>query len=180
MKWRNSNTHYGWLPAALHWLMLLLLVAVFASMELRGYFPRGSVAREAMKSWHYTLGVSVLLLALVRLAISFIGPVPAISPPPPSLQALAARLMKLALYGFMLGMPLLGWAMRSAEGMPVVFFGLALPPLVGASEQLADWLEELHEAGASVAYVLIGLHAAAALYHHYLVRDNTLRRMLPK
>ena len=83
MKWRNSNTQYGWLPSALHWLMLLLLVAVFASMELRGYFPKGSVTRDALKSWHYTLGISVLLLALLRLAISFTGPVPAISPPPP-------------------------------------------------------------------------------------------------
>ncbi|WP_426112473.1 cytochrome b [Massilia sp. PWRC2] len=180
MKWQNSDTQYGWLAAALHWLMLLLLVSVFASMELRGYFPKGSVTRAAMKSWHYTLGSSVLVLALLRLAISFTGQVPAISPPPPPLQALAARLMKLALYGFMLGMPLLGWAMRSAEGVPVVFFSLPLPALVGASEKLADWFKQLHEAGASVGYVMIGLHAAAALYHHYIVRDDTLRRILLK
>ncbi|WP_426191507.1 cytochrome b [Massilia sp. DWR3-1-1] len=180
MKWRNSTTHYGALPAALHWLMLLLLVAVFASMELRGYFPKGSVTREAMKSWHYTLGLSVLGLALLRLAVSFTAKAPAIAPPPARTVLVTARLMKIALYGFMLGMPLLGWAIRSAAGADIVFFGLRLPPLIGASESLAHLLKELHEAGATIGYVLIGLHAAAALYHHYVVRDDTLRRMLPR
>jgi cytochrome b561 len=180
MKWRNSNTHYGALPVALHWLMLLLLVAVFASMELRGYFPKGSVTREAMKSWHYTLGLSVLVLALLRLVLSATAKAPAIAPPPARTVLVTARLMKMALYGFMLGMPLLGWAIRSAAGADIVLFGLQLPPLIGASESLVESLEELHEAGATIGYVLIGLHAAAALYHHYVVRDDTLRRMLPK
>lgn len=180
MKWRTTTTRYGGLPVALHWLMLLLLVAVFASMELRGIFPKGSAERAAMKSWHYTLGISVLALALLRLLISMTAPTPAISPPPARWHLLSARLMKVALYGFMLGMPLLGWTMRSAEGAQVVVFGLALTPLIGASAQLSEWLKELHETGATIGYLLIGLHAAAALYHHYIVRDNTLRRMLPE
>lgn len=179
-KWRNSSTRYGWLPAALHWLMLLLLVAVFCTMELRGYFPKGSAGRAAMKSWHYTLGITVLVLALVRLGISLVGPVPAITPAPAGWQLAGARAMKWALYGFMLLMPLLGWATRTAEGAVVVVFGLPLPVLFGANEALAASIQELHEAGATIGYVLIGLHAAAALYHHYIVRDDTLRRMLPK
>jgi cytochrome b561 len=178
MTWRNSKTQYGWLPAALHWLMLLLLAAVFASMELRGVFPKGSVAREAMKSWHYTLGIAVLVLALVRLALSATAPAPAIAPAPARWQQAVAAMMKVALYGFMLGMPLLGWAIRSAKGAPVVFFGVQLPALFDASDTLAHWCKEVHEAGATIGYILIGLHAAAALYHHYVVGDNTLRRML--
>lgn len=67
MSWHNSSTRYGWLPVALHWLMLVLLAAVYCAMELRGYFPKGSAARGAMKSWHYSLGISVLVLALARL-----------------------------------------------------------------------------------------------------------------
>lgn len=180
MAWRNSASHYGWLPAGLHWLMLLLLAAVYASMELEDLAPEGSATREAMETWHYMLGLSVLGLAALRLAVHFIGPVPAISPAPPRWQHRMAGLVHMGLYVFMLGMPLLGWALLSAEGEPIPFFGMQLPALFDARESLAESIEELHEVGATIGYVLIGLHSAAALYHHYFLRDDTLRRMLPK
>lgn len=88
--------------------------------------------------------------------------------------------MHLALYVFMLAMPLLGWLLLSAEGEPVPFFGLELPALVGPDPALADSVEELHETIGTVGYYLVGLHAAAALFHHYFQRDNTLLRMLPQ
>ncbi|MEO7493302.1 MAG: cytochrome b [Massilia sp.] len=177
MGWRNSTARYGSLAISLHWLMLLLLAAVFASMELRGVFPKGSAAREAMKTWHYMLGLSVLVLALLRLVLR--GATPAISPAPPQLQEMAATAMKVALYGFMLAMPLLGWLLLSADGKDIPFFGWQLAPLIAENHALAETLEEVHETGATIGYVLIGLHAAAALYHHYLLHDDTLRRMLP-
>lgn len=180
MKWRNSSSQYGWLPAGLHWLMLLLLAAVYASMELRDFYPKGSSMREAMKTWHYTLGISVLAFAAIRLAIHSIGPVPAIAPAPTKWQARGATLMKAALFVFMLGMPLLGWMLLSAKGAPVPFFGLQFPALLNESKALAASVKELHETGATVGYFLIGFHASAALYHHYLLRDDTLRRMFPK
>ncbi len=179
MSWRNSNLRYGGLTIGLHWLMLLLLIAVYATMELRGYFPKGSPERDAMKHWHYMLGLSVLGLAALRLLVSAIGPVPAIVPPIVKWQSTSAALMKLALYAFMLAMPVLGWLTLSAKGTPVPFFGLVLPPLVGESKDLAESIKEVHEAIATVGYFLIGLHAAAGLYHHYFLRDNTLRRILP-
>jgi cytochrome b561 len=179
MKWRNSPVRYGWLPVGLHWFMLVLLVAVYASMELRGFFPKGSAPREAMKTWHYMLGVAVLALATLRLAVHFIGPVPAISPRPAKWQDGLARLMKVALYLFMAGMPLLGWLLLSAKGTPIPFFGLHLVPLIAENKALADSIKEVHEAIATAGYFLIGAHAAAALVHHYLLRDDTLRRMLP-
>ncbi len=180
MKWRNSPVRFGWLSVGLHWLMLLLLVAVYASMELREIYPKGSVPREAMKTWHYMLGISVLVLTTVRLAVHLIGPAPAISPRPPNWQDLASKLMKAALYLFMIGMPLAGWLLLSAKGTPISFFGLHLPALINESKALAESIKEVHEAGATLGYFLIGLHAMSALYHHYLLRDDTLRRMLPK
>jgi cytochrome b561 len=60
----------------------------------------------------------------------------------------------------------------------VTFLGTQLPSLIGESKEAAKWLKELHEAGAKAGYFLVGLHAAAALYHHYVARDNTLRLML--
>ena len=76
-------------------------------------------------------------------------------------------------------MPLAGWLLLSAKGAAIPFFGVHLPALISKSEYLADIIEEIHEAGGTIGYFLIGLHALATLYHHYFVRDNTLRRMLP-
>jgi cytochrome b561 len=179
MKWRNTGGGYGSVAIALHWLMLVLLVGVVALMELRGYFPKGSVPREAMKHWHYVFGLVVLVLAVLRVANRFAGPSPAIVPAPPGWQSALATVVALGLYALMLGMPLVGWMALSANGDPIPFFGWQLVPLVGVDAGLAEVLEELHEAGATAAYVLVGLHVAAALYHHYLVRDNTLQRIVP-
>lgn len=180
MKWRNGVDRYAELRVGLHWLMLLLLAAVFATMELRGYFPKGSATREAVKTWHYLLGLSAWLLAAARLLLALLATAAPITPPPPRWQRIAAHAMHGALYAFMLGMPLLGWATLSAQGSPILLFGIHLPSLIGADSALVETLEELHETGAGIGYVLIGLHAAAALYHHYVLRDNTLRRMLPR
>jgi cytochrome b561 len=79
----------------------------------------------------------------------------------------------------MVVLPLIGWLMLSAAGKPIPFFAWELPPLLAPNRSLAEVLEDVHEAVASVGYALIGAHAAAALFHHYVVRDNTLRRMLP-
>ena len=67
----------------------------------------------------------------------------------------------------------------SAGGKAIPFFGLELPALIGESKSLAKQIKEVHEAVATLGYVLVGLHAAAALAHHYVIKDNTLRRMLP-
>jgi len=160
-------------------MMLVLLVAVYACIELRELFPKGSDPREALKFWHYMLGLSVLVLVWLRLAVHMIGQLPRIEPEPASWQKLLAKLMHVALYALMIGMPLAGWLILSAEGEPAPFFGLVLPALVGESEDLAEVAEEIHETAGVVGYWLIGLHAAAALFHHYVVRDDTLRRMLP-
>jgi superoxide oxidase len=159
--------------------MLLLLVAVYACIELREFFPKGSGPREALKSWHFMLGLSVLILVLLRLVVRMTSPVPSALPGSPVWQQRFAKLMHYALYGFMLGMPLAGWLMLSAAGKPIPFFGLELPALIGKSKAAAELIKEIHETGGTVGYFLIGFHAAAALFHHYAMGDGTLRRMLP-
>lgn len=179
MNWRNSADRYGSLTMGLHWIMLILFVAVYATIELRGIFPKGSDPREAMKSLHFMLGLSVFVLVWIRLASRATGPTPRIKPEPPAWQNTSAKLMHVALYVLMIGMPLAGWLLLSAEGKPVPFFGLELPALIGKSKDMAGLLKEIHEVGGTAGYYLIGLHASAALFHHYFVRDNTLQRMLP-
>jgi len=177
--WRNTTARYGALSIGLHWFMLLLLAAVYATIELRGQFPKGSAPREAMKMWHFMLGLSVFVLVWVRLAARLAGVQPRIDPAPPKWQSFFAGLMHAALYLLMIGMPLLGWLTLSAEGKPIPFFGLELPALIGENKGVADWAGEIHETAGTAGYFLIGLHAAAALFHHYFVRDNTLQRIIP-
>ena len=87
--------------------------------------------------------------------------------------------MHVALYALMIGMPLGGWLLLSAAGKPIPFFGLQLPALVSASKDLASSVKAIHEFGGTVGYFPNGFDAAAALFHHYGVRGNTLRRLLP-
>lgn len=176
---RNATNHYSSLSIGLHWLMLALLVAVYACIDLRNFYPKGSDPREALKLWHFMLGLSVLLLVAIRLGARVSGGVPGIEPAPPGWQQLLASLMHVALYVFMFGMPLLGWLTLSASGKPIPFFGLQLPALIGPNKDLAGQIKELHETIGTIGYYLVGLHAAAALFHHYVVQDDTLLRMLP-
>ncbi|MCU0756765.1 MAG: cytochrome b [Xanthomonadales bacterium] len=164
---------------ALHWATLLLIVGAYASIELREFFPRGSAVREGMKAWHFQLGLTVLLLTVARIALHWRQRVPLIVPPLSLPQRLAAMATHLALYGFLLAMPLLGWALLDLEGKSVVWFGLSLPDLLATGHGLAESLEDAHETLGKIGYALIALHAAAALFHHYIQRDNTLTRMLP-
>ncbi|HYD28611.1 cytochrome b [Brevundimonas sp.] len=164
------------LSISMHWLMLVLLAAVYACIELREFYPRGSDLREALKTWHFMLGLSVFALVWVRLIARARSPRRG---PPRTWPDRLAALVHLALYGLMITLPVLGWMVLSAEGEPIPFFGLSLPPLVAPNEGLAERVEDLHTTLATVGYWLVGIHAAAALFHHYLLRDGTLRRMLP-
>jgi cytochrome b561 len=176
---KKGVARYGSLLIFLHWLMLLLIVAVYAAIELRGLYPRGSEIREALKTWHYILGLSIFLLVWVRLLARLVGSAPPIVPQLPRWQLFVAHLTELAIYVFMIAMPLLGWLILSGENHAVPFFGVQLPALMGENRALAKQLEEVHESIGNVGYFLIGIHAAAALAHHYVHRDNTLVRMLP-
>lgn len=179
MKIENVSRHYSRLSISMHWLTLVLLVAVYALIELRGIYPKGSDARELMKTWHNMLGLVVFGLVFVRMAVLLVRGVPPITPAPPAWQHWLAKAMHLALYAFLVSMPLLGWLTLSAQGKPVPFFGLELPALLGPDKTLGHDLEEIHETIGTLGYWLIGLHAAAALFHHYFMRDDTLLRMLP-
>jgi cytochrome b561 len=87
--------------------------------------------------------------------------------------------MHVGLYVFMFAMPIAGWLLLSAEGKAIPFFGFSIPALIAEHKDWSETIKEVHEAGGTVGYVLIGLHSAAALIHHYFFKDNTLRRMLP-
>ncbi len=162
----------------LHWCMLPLLAAVYGAMILSDSFPKGSDARNGLKTWHYMLGMSVFFLVWLRIAVRMTTRVPSIVPGLPLWQRRLSGVVQFSLYLLMVAMPLAGWLALNASGQPVPFLGLQLPVLITENRTTAGLLKEIHEAGATAGYFLLGLHATAALFHHYIVRDNTLRRML--
>jgi cytochrome b561 len=159
--------------------MFLLMVAVYATIELRELFPKGSDPREAMKALHFMLGLSVLLLVTLRIYARVTSPTPSIIPELTPGQHLAAKIGHLALYGLMIAMPILGWLILSAAAKPIPFFGLELPALIGENKELAKSLKEIHETIGVLGYYLVAVHVLAALYHHHIKKDNTLTRILP-
>lgn len=179
MAWKNTPARYGSVSIALHWLMLVLIAVVYLLMELKSIAPKGSAQRASMAQWHYTLGMTVFGLAWLRLLARLAGSTPQVRPALPQRPLRLSRLVHRVLYGLMLGLPLLGWLTLSAKGEPVPFYGSVLPALGAQSRSAAHWFKEFHEAGATLGCLLVGLHAAAALWHHFRRRDNTLRLMLP-
>lgn len=172
----SAPATYSRLSISLHWVMLVLMAAVYACIELRELYPRGSDIREGLKAWHFMLGLLVFVLVLGRMVARWRGPRPSGRASP---QEWLGRLMHIALYALMIVMPIMGWVILSAEGKPIPFFGLSLPPLTGPDDAFAHQIEDLHETIGELGYWMIGLHAAAALVHHYVLRDGVLLRMLP-
>jgi cytochrome b561 len=129
---------------------------------------------------HRHFGLLVLLLFAVRVFVrARLGRLPAAAGTPWPMRV-AAGATHVALYALLLAMPLLGWALSNAQGKPVHFLGATLPALVGDDEDLADRLQAWHIDAAWVLLALVCLHVAAALFHHFVLRDGVLRRMWPK
>ena len=178
----NTLPHPRYSPTLrrLHWLMAVLVLAGYLLIEQRGLFPRGSVGRVAMVQGHFWVGILVFVLVWWRLMRRRIDGAPAITPPLGRVSAFASRFFHLGLYAFLVVMPMLGLATAWSDGKAVLipFTGIALPALLPENEALAHTLEDLHGSIGEAFYWVIGAHVLAALWHHLVRRDDTLRRML--
>jgi cytochrome b561 len=174
----NSTHRYGIIAQLLHWSVVALLLVQFLLAEAADELPDG-VEQLSMLARHKSVGVTILLVALLRLAWRLIDRPPA-PPPMPAWQRIAAATTHWGMYLILFAMPLSGWMMSSAENYPVSWFGLVqLPDLVMPSEQLGDLLHDVHEVLAGTLLFLVGLHVLAALKHQFVDRDGLLTRMLP-
>ncbi|SEH93840.1 cytochrome b [Pseudomonas asplenii] len=170
---------YGKLSITLHWLMLALFVGVYACIEIKGFFPRGSDVRSLFLGLHGAFGLSIFALVWLRL-LGRLTPRPPITPRLVKWQENLSHVMHLALYGLMIATPALAWMMLAAGGKPFPYFGFSVWAPIEISPDMAKLLKHWHELIGSAGYWLIAMHAAAGLFHHYWVKDNTLVRMLPK
>lgn len=160
-----------------HWLVALVVLCALSAIVLRGLMPAGHPWRPALRHTHLVAGQLVLLGALVRVAVrwrSTLAPLPGA----PLWQLWASRATHALLYVVMLGQPLTGVLFMQAGDKDVALFGLVWPQLVGSSTDLHFQLKDAHLLMGNLAMGLIALHAGAALWHHLVRRDDTLRRML--
>jgi cytochrome b561 len=179
MDWRNQPHGFAAPSVALHWLMLVLVAAVYACAELGRSALPGDSMRESLHSWHCVLGVSVFVLALLQMASFMTGSRPLVEPEPPDVQKLLVKLLRVVLYALMLGMPVMGWLLLSAQGKTILLLGLSMPALIGTNSDVAQLGRTMHQTGSTLGYILIGFHTLTSLLKHYLGKDNSLLLLLP-
>jgi cytochrome b561 len=175
----NTAERFGLVAKTLHWLTLALLIGAFTlavSMVNMPFSPR----KLEFYSWHKWVGVTIFLVAVVRLAWRLANPVPQPPATTPSWQRRLAGLSHAALYAILIVMPVTGWIMSSALNLPVVYLGLVhIPSPFGVDRALGETMKIVHLSLAVALLLLVAIHALAALYHHLVLRDDVLRRMLP-
>ena len=178
MSERLASHSYDSVSKSLHWLIALL---AFSQLAMGKFFEVEADEEGSLFVWHTTFGLLVLALMLVRLAWRLGHTPPALPSTTPAWQQTAARAMHHSFYALLILLPLSGWLLVSAEGDAVSFFNwLDVPALpVPGGEDSEDFIEETHEILGNVLLVLAGIHVLAGLKHHFVDRDNVLRRMLP-
>lgn len=176
----HTKPRYSRVLRTVHWSTVLLIVIAYLLADLLEEAPKDSTLHGLMAQGHYLVGLAVLALLVPRLLSRLRTPAPPILPAPARPIAVGSRILHLALYAFLLVQPILGLLSLNYGGGVVTLPGTGwhLPPLVAPDHEAREVIEELHEEIGSIFYWVIGLHIAAALWHHFIVRDNTLRRMI--
>ncbi|HEX7340597.1 MAG TPA: cytochrome b/b6 domain-containing protein [Rhodanobacteraceae bacterium] len=164
----------------LHWIIFVLVLAAYVLINVHHWTPRGVFWHGFSEHLHMVVGTLVLLLVLPRLWLRGKYGAPPIEPPMARLARWSARVTHWALYAFLLLQPLLGLAYRQLEGKSVSLLGVTLIPSFVSHPDKAlakELFFQYHALLGTVFYWIIGLHIAAALWHHFARRDNTLKRM---
>lgn len=177
---RNTLTRWGSVAQLLHWVIVVLIVTQFTLAYMSESLPLG-MAKLAMLARHKSWGITILGLAIIRLVWRLSNRA---SPPLPNTlepwERVAAHVTHYGLYILLFAMPLTGWAMSSARQFPVSWFNLVqLPDFVAPNRPLYDTLHSVHMWLSWALIAVAVLHIGAALKHHFVLRDDVLRRMLP-
>jgi cytochrome b561 len=173
----DDGSTYDGVAIALHWATAFLVIANFTLAQTWDWFAKP--ARELMEDTHMSFGVLLTAVIVARLLWRFI-PGHQVSSLEAGWMRLASRAMHYVLYLLLIAEASLGFAFRWGAGRPMAFFGTGIPPLIGEmARPLRHQLRDVHEwIGWTIIAVAL-LHALAALYHHYVLKDRVLVRMLP-
>ncbi|WP_175870087.1 cytochrome b [Burkholderia sp. BCC0397] len=172
-----KQTRYSSPAIFFHWAIFLLVALAYLAIEIRG--PKGSDSRAFWMNVHLMAGTFVLVLSVLRVLWRVVSRVPEAIPQATLLRWLS-KFAHVALYVFIIAQPLLGIMMVNMGGKPVSLDWLGVSfTLFGPDKALRPTIKEAHELIGNAFYFVIGLHALAALYHHFIRRDGVLRRMAP-
>lgn len=173
----NSEKRFGTVAKLLHWTIFILYVVQYFLVYRREYFPKDSAEKLQYILLHKSLGVCVLALGLFMLIWRHIGTRPSL-PTMPKVQVILAKVMHILLYLSMLVMPISGICMSMLSGRAVsVFDWFELPMLLAENKNLAGVFHEIHEISSFAIIALVAGHAIAALYHHFISKDDVLKKM---
>lgn len=176
----KASAGYTGTAKFLHWLILALLIAQYIFAWTMPHIGRDTPVSTII-DLHFSFGVLILCVAVIRLGwrVTHGEPTPEDGLPP--WQTMSARIVHGLLYLLLFVIPILGWMNASFRGMPVAMFGLELPKLLATRAPGWGWTGDVHGLLANyLMLALVGLHVAAALYHHFVQRDGVLKRMLPR
>lgn len=174
-----NKTKYTPLAILFHWLTAL---GIFVCFPLGLYMSDLALSPRKLQliSYHKWLGVTIFAILVFRIIWRFFHQPPALPESMPAWQITASNLTHIALYFFMIAVPLSGWIMSSAKGFTTVYLGIfPLPDLISKDTVLAESLVDVHEFLNYALLLLVLLHIAAAIKHHFINHDSVLVRMLP-
>ena len=181
MRIRNSSQGYGAIAMALHWIVVALVLGAWLLGQFGDELPRGAL-RETGLFVHISAGLAIVAFVMARLFWRIADP-----PPAPEESALGVwgervgKAVHYLIYVLLIAVPVAGIVVQFAGGHALPVFGLfEIASPWTADRTFAHNVKEVHEVLANGIMVLIGLHAAAALAHHYILHDRTLLRMLPR
>jgi cytochrome b561 len=185
----NTALRYGTVAMTFHWLIAALLIANICIGLYMSDLPRSDPSKFELIALHKSIGLTVLILSVLRLVWRLVNPVPPLPAGMSPWIKLAARASHIVLYVLIVGIPLSGWLMVSVSSMghatPVFgLFGFPGAPYLSdiprsVGHPYHEFFESIHVYLAWSAIVLVPIHILAALYHHFLRGDDVLRRMLP-
>jgi cytochrome b561 len=170
---------YSAVAQTLHWIIAALIAIQFTLAWTADDLPLG-MHKLTLLARHKSFGMTVLMLAVLRLTWRLFNPAPPLPPGMTSIERFMARATHLAFYVLLFAMPLTGWLMSSAKNYSVSWFGLfTWPNMIGPNERAFQICKETHDLLSDVLFAIVILHVLAALKHHFWNKDDVLRRMLP-
>jgi cytochrome b561 len=178
IEFRNSGDTWGAVARGFHWLIAALILVQFGIGNVAEDMKL-TPAKLDLFVWHKSIGVTVLVLAVLRLAWRAVNPPPAMPAGTPAWERRLAAIAHWVLYILIFAVPLSGWWVSDASRVPFkAFFFLPMPDFIATNRALQETAGEVHEALTTVLLFVVIVHVAAALRHHFLLHDDVLRRML--
>jgi cytochrome b561 len=179
MSFKNTESRYGSVSKFFHWGMAVIVIGLLAAGIIMGDLEKGPLQSQVY-ALHKSFGISVLALVICRLCWNYINQRPQALATAKAWEKKLAKGLYGVLYLLMILMPLTGWLMSSFKTYSVSVFGVVtLPDLVAPDKELGSLFREFHEILGWTMTGIVGLHILAALKHHFVDKDETLRRMLP-